>query len=102
MACQDTMCHKQFWPPSMSPLFWKRDFRHWERVHLPAFFYINGLNPKIYEDWVEAHDVCAETVRHILGIVFRFEFKNDKYNLWGYNVVMRRYEDLQGNVKNYW
>ena len=102
LLIQDSIGPKEFWPVSIQRLFWQRDLRHWERVRLAAFFYINGLNPEIYEDWGEAHDVCAETVRHILALLFRFEFKNDKYNLWGYNVVMGRYEDLQGNIKNYW
>ena len=53
-----------------------------------TFSDINGLNPLVYEDWAEAHDVCAETVHHIIALLGRFEHKNDDYKLWGLILLM--------------
>ena len=99
---QEIIGDKTLWPRRILKIFWKRkNITHWERVCLSAFIYVNGLNPRLYEEWAVLRQIEASSARDILSRLHGFEFVNNDYNLYAFQVTMGRYEDLKGKPRYY-
>lgn len=52
MAIQDIIGPAKEWPFLIRRLFWTRFLRHWQRILICAFVYVNGLDPLLFMEWV--------------------------------------------------
>lgn len=52
MAIQDIIGPAKEWPFLIRRLFWTRFLRHWQRILICAFVYVNGLDPLLFKEWV--------------------------------------------------
>ncbi|CAG2247119.1 unnamed protein product [Mytilus edulis] len=87
---------------TLEKLFWKKNLKHWERILLAAFAYVNGLNPEMFLDWVKLMGLCRDNsgIRHFTAF-FRLVDSGRMYKLYAYNVTNNRYEYLDGTIRHY-
>jgi hypothetical protein len=97
---QDIIGPASHWPKRMRTLFWSKNIKHFDRIILATFVYVNGLNPYIFLKWVDLSHMCRDAAarRHLSSLLDMFECGR-YYKLYGYNVLMRRTEWLDGNLK---
>jgi hypothetical protein len=50
---QDIIGSASLWPTRIRRLFWTAGLRHFDRVLLCTFAWVNGLNPEVVYEWVE-------------------------------------------------
>ena len=62
---QDIIGDAKKWPKLTRRLFWKQNVKHFERLLLAAFVYVNGLNHTIFLEWAYLilHDVHSSLFR---------------------------------------
>lgn len=66
MDIQHIIGPANLWPLSIRRLFWTRPLRHWQRILICTFAYVNGLNPEVLIEWVLLLRLLNnESVRHI-------------------------------------
>lgn len=99
---QDVVGPARLWPYNIRKLFWKKNLKHWERILLAAFAYVNGLNPEMFLDWVKLMGLCRDNsgIRHFTAF-FRLVDSGRMYKLYAYNVTNNRYEYLDGTIRHY-
>ena len=99
---QDIIGPANQWPYSTRRLFWTKHLKHWDRLRISAFVYVNGLNPDIFLEWARLQDLGrdASAYRHF-EVLLKTVFPNTNYNLYAWNVTNRRYEWIDGTVRHY-
>lgn len=90
------------WPLSIRRLFWTRPLRHWQRILICTFAYVNGLDPEVLIEWVLLLRLLNNEsgVRHIQSFFILVE-RGTNYTLYSWNVSTRRYEWLDGRPRAY-
>ena len=101
MEIQDIIGNKSHWPRKIRKLFWNNDIKHFERILMATFVFVNGLNPVVYEEWLTLIGVNEVKKRHILFLLNKFEENPDCYRLYAWNITNMRYEWLNGEVRHY-
>lgn len=101
LVLQDLMGSAKKWPKVIRRIFWTKNLKHWNRILLCTFCYVNGLNPVLLIEWVELMGLCRDGsgIRHITALFKLYEKRS--YRLYAYNVAMGRYEYLDGTVRHY-
>ena len=99
---QDIIGPANQWPYLIRRLFWIQHLRHWDRLLIAAFVYVNGLNPDIFLEWAHLQQLGrdASAYRHFEALL-RTVFPNRTYNMYAWNVTTRRYEYIDGTVRHY-
>ena len=100
---QDIVGPTRLWPYSIRRLFWTENLKHFQRIIICAFVYVNGLNQEIFLEWVELMNLGRDrSVRNRYTALFRlFESENYSTALYAYNASNYRYEYLNGAVRRY-
>lgn len=90
------------WPHKIRKLFWTKNIRHFDRIILSAFVYVNGLNPDVFLEWVAMIGLARdqEAFKHF-SYLLHSKFNETKYNLYAFNVTNNRYEYLDGTIRTY-
>lgn len=101
VTIQDIIGPARLWPHSIRRLFWTPCLRHFQRILISAFVYVNGLNPDIFLQWARLIGLGSDesAYRHFRNIFILFESR--RYNLYAYNVSNNRYEYIDGTVRHY-
>ena len=101
MLIQEIVGDAKRWPRLTRRLFWKQNVKHFERLLLSAFVYVNGLNPDIFLEWAYLVHMCRDEsgYRHFRDL-FRL-FDDRHYNLYAFHVGNNRYEYIDGTVRHY-
>lgn len=99
---QDIIGPAKLWPLSIRRLFWTRPLRHWDRILICSFAYVNGLNPEVLLEWISLlHLVENDSgIRHIKSF-FTLVERGRNYTLYAWNVSTGRYEWLDGKPRAY-
>ena len=98
---QDLIGPARTWPYNVRRYFWTQNLKHFERIVLAVFVWINGLNPEILMEWCHLKGLLRDQAAvHHMEALFRL-FRHKNYRLYGYNVTNRRYEYLDGTVRHY-
>lgn len=67
---QDIVGPAREWPYLIRRLFWTPDLRHFQRILIVTFAFVNGLNPVLCLEWVDvmhlARDRAARNHFHAL------------------------------------
>ena len=98
---QDIIGTASCWPPSIRLLFWKRNVKHFERLLLCSFVYVNGLPMELFLQWADLKGLFRvhDSRNHFVNLhgLFVDGKYNDKY--YAYNETLGRYELLNGCPK---
>ena len=99
---QDIIGNASLWPLKIRRLFWKQGVKHFDRILLATFVYVNGLNPEVFLDWARLIGLGSDMAayRHFEALFKLLPEKNYK-GLYAYNVTMNRYEYIDGSVRKY-
>ena len=102
MEIQEIIGAANKWPFRIRRLFWTQNIKHFDRLLVAAFVYVNGLNPVIFLEWAHLNSMCRDHTgyKHFTNLLFEL-FDQRKYNLYAYNVGNNRYEYLDGTVRRY-
>lgn len=102
MDIQDIIGPANLWPLSIRRLFQTRPLRHWQRILICTFAYVNGLNPEVLIEWVLLLRLLNNEsgVRHIQSFFILVE-RGTNYTMNNWNVSTRRYEWLDGRPRAY-
>ena len=100
---QDIVGKASAWPKNIRRLFWTRCVKHFDRIIMAAFVYVNGLNPEIFFEWAELLHVFRDSsgLRHCQNLFKLFD--NGRYSkaLYAYNITTGRYEYIDGSPRVY-
>lgn len=101
MTIQDILGPARLWPYMIRRLFWTQHLKHFQRILISSFVYVNGLNPDLFIEWDRLIDLGGDesAYRHFIAL-FRL-FENRRYNLYAFNVSNTRYEYIDGTVRHY-
>ena len=101
MVIQDIIGDAKLWPIKIRSLFWTPCIKHFDRIILAAFVYVNGLNPIIFIEWARLLNLGRDEAgyRHFHNLLNLYEIRN--YRLYAFNVSNNRYEWLDGSVRHY-
>lgn len=99
---QDIIGDAKHWPFSIRRLFWTKHIKHWDRLLLTAFVYVNGLNPDIFLEWAYLLELGRDSAayKHFESLL-KEQYPNKSYKLYAWNVTNRRYEYIDGSVRHY-
>ncbi len=61
---QDVIGHAALWPVSIREMFWTPKLKHFQRIVITAFVFVNGLNPE-----VTIFEFCKKKIDLILIIL---------------------------------
>ena len=100
---QDIIGPAKLWPHKIRRYFWTPNLKHFERICICAFVYINGLNPIVFFEWVLLKNLNGNSTRlgEFKDLLNAFETNPSKYSYWGYNISMNQYQFLDGKPKPY-
>lgn len=87
-------CHR--WPRKIRRVFWKKEAKHWERIMIATFAFVNGLAPSLLEHWLGIVNFPTQRKVHIMYLVHKYEENPRCYRLYAWNVTMQRNEWLDG------
>ena len=93
---QDIIGHAKQRPHSTRRLFWTKHLKHWDRLLISTFVYVNGLNPDIFLEWAHLLDLGRD-----FEALLKTVFQNRTYNMYAWNVTTGRYEYIDGTVRHY-
>ena len=48
------------WPFLIRRLFWTKNMRHFQRILIATFVYVNGLNPVIFMEWADQLNLARD------------------------------------------
>ena len=101
-SIQDIIGPAPQWPHLIRRLFWTKNLKHWDRILVCTFCFINGLNPLVLEEWAVLIGMCSNrsAINHMRALLRLFEGGRN-YTLYAWNVSNRRYEYLDGRVGLY-
>lgn len=101
---QDIIGNASAWPYAIRLFFWSKNLKHWNRVRVASFAYVNGLHPDILLEWGELVGMWggpySASYRHVLRLLNYFQ-AGIQYKLWAYNVSVGEYQWLNGTRKEY-
>lgn len=99
---QEVIRPANLWPLSIRRLFWTRPLRHWQRILICTFAYINGINPEVLIEWVLLLSLLNNEpgVRHIQRFFILVEIRRNN-TLYSWIVSTRRYELMDGRPRTY-
>ena len=99
---QDQIGDASLWPYKIRALFWTPVVKHWERILLVRFAYVNGLNPVTFMEWADMVHWCRDraAANHFRALFRLFEGGRN-YTLYAYNIAMGQYQYLDGRVHYY-
>lgn len=99
---QDIIGPAHLWPVTIRRLFWTRPLGHWDIILICAFSYVNGLNPEVLIEWIQLLSLVKNdsTIRHMQSFFALIE-RGRNYSLYAWNVLMWRYEWLDGRPRIY-
>ena len=105
----DILGNASGWPYYIRRLFWTKSPRHFDRILICTFCFMNGLNPHILYEWAEMTDMCrdAAAMGHLRNVFRALEdgqtLSNSRgvYRLYSWNIINARYEYLDGTVRYY-
>ena len=100
---QDIIGPANLWPHKIRELFWKKNLKHFHRIIVCAFVYVNGLNPELFFEWCELLELGRDrpAKNHFRALFRYFDNGNCSRSLYAFNVTNRRYEYLDGTVRRY-
>ena len=99
---QDIIGPVHNWPPKIRNLFFTANLRHYQRLKVCAFVYVNGLNPVMLFEWNEHFGLvtkpdalweCRNWFKEFDTNVFKWQ------DMYQYNVYHDKYEFIDGRVK---
>lgn len=78
---------------SIMQLFWNKHLKHWGRLLITDFVYVNGLNPEIFLEWIHSIDLGRDTAayRHFNNLL-KQQFPNKAYKLYAWKDTTTRYQ----------
>ena len=90
------------WPFLINKLFWLPNIKHFDRLLVASFVYVNRLNPTIFMEWARLVSLCRDETgcKHFEDLLFRL-FDERKYKLYAFHVTNNRYEWLDGTLRHY-
>ena len=96
---QDIVGKASLWPKRIRELFWTKNIKHWDRILICCFVFVNGLNPVVFLEWCELKKLCRDqnSRNKIVSLLKTFEDNPSRYNYYAYNVHANRYETLGGS-----
>ena len=99
---QDIIGKANLWPLKIRKLFWTRNVKHFDRLLIAAFAYVNGLNPVVFMEWADLIQMCRDQAarNHFIAIFKLFE-EGRNYRLYAYNVTLNQYQYIDGSVHHY-
>ena len=101
MLIQDIIGTASKWPLKVRRWLWKPNECHfWQRTRIAAFTYVNGLNPKLLQEWMILLNFSERQIEHVMRLLCSFE-QGKQYNLYEWNVSTQRHEYLSGEPKFY-
>jgi hypothetical protein len=67
---QDIVGPAYLWQHTKRRHFWTLNLRHFERIMVSAFVYVNGLNPVIFLEWVDLIGLARDgpAYRHVQAL----------------------------------
>ena len=92
------------WPEKILKLSWTPNVKHWDKFILLTFVVVNGLNPKIFLEWIDVMHLARDesALNEFKSLLHTFTTKTSKWNrAYGYHILNHRYEYLTGEVKCY-
>lgn len=94
--------HKR-WPSRIRRIVWKKHIRHFERILISAFFYINGLNPEVLVDFLLLRNPrrASYEIREIKNLLKKFDVDPSRYKYYGFNVCQQEFQYLNGSRKQF-
>jgi hypothetical protein len=100
---QDLIGDAVQWPRRIRRLFWTQNLKHFDRILVTAFCYVNGLTPEVFFEWACLLSLGRDTEaqRHFTALFRLFEQGRYSRSLYAWNTTNRRYEYLDGTVKQY-
>jgi hypothetical protein len=100
---QDVIGPLAQWPDSIKADFWKANVKHWSRIMLAAFVFVNGLNPVIFLEWVDKSYMCRDVAarRHLQYLCDSFGKGKYLYTVYAYNVLSKQWQFLDGRIKQF-
>ena len=98
LLLQDIIGDAKYWPQNVMKLFWTKNMKHFDRVILSAFVFVNGLNPDVFMDWLDVIEVSNAIKNHFSYLLQKFEADPNCYKLYAWNISMQRYEWLNGQI----
>jgi hypothetical protein len=99
---QDIVGPGKLWPKKVRKLFWTKNIKHFERLIVSAFVWVNGLNPVVFMEWAEMIGMCRDrAARNHFDALFKLFDNGRIYNLYAYNISLNRYEYLDGRPRRY-
>ena len=96
---QDIVGKASLWPYKIRRLFWTKNIKHWDRILICCFVFVNGLNPVVFLEWCDLKGLCRDysARNEIVSLLSAFENNPSKYKNWyQYNVTKGRWENLYG------
>ena len=103
MTIQDIIGAAKLWPYRIRRLFWTQHIKHWDRILICVFVFVNGLNPEIFFEWATLKNLCRDrsAENHIRYLLRTFENNPQKYTWYAWNVSRGHYETLGGQIVKY-
>ncbi len=99
---QDLIGTASKWPRKIRRFFWTENLKHFDRILMCAFCYVNGLTPELLIDWIELkHLLDDHGLKHVKQLFKYFEEGRYGRSLYGWNITNNRYEYLDGSVRQY-
>lgn len=100
---QEIVGSASLWPQFVRKLFWTPNLRHFQRVLLATFVFVNGLEASLFLNWVAVKHLAGsrKAVEHLEYLLRVFEDNPNKYKLYAYNVAMNNYQYLDGTTRRY-
>ena len=99
---QEIVGPAKLWPKLARRLCWTPNLKHFNRILLVTFFYINGLDPSIFMEWVELLNLGTDrAAQNHYAALYKMFRNGHYYNMYGWHVSNGRYEYLNGNIRYY-
>ena len=98
---QDIIGPANKWPRSIRRNFWNQNLKHFDRILLAAFVFVNALNPVVFLEWGIMNNLFRfkdSRYTHFENL-FRYFREGRIYNLYAWHVLMHQYQYLDGRIR---
>jgi hypothetical protein len=91
------------WPSEMQKYFWQSNVKHFDRLLIATFVYVNGLHPDIFMKWVDMTSMCRDNAarEHLVYLSKRFHTGDYLHTMYGFNIVCNEFQYLDGRKRKY-
>ena len=74
-SIQDIIGPAPQWPHLIRRLFWTKNLKHWDRILVCTFCFINEPNPLVLEEWAVLIGMCSNrsAINHMRALLRLFE-----------------------------